>query len=210
MTPVDDHDPVGGLLGLAEVVGGHEHGHPVGREVAHHLADQLAPRHVDARGRLVEERDLRPTDEREGEGEALLFTPGELAPHRGAALCEPDAGQQFVRVGRLREEGGVEAQDLDRTDARVDAAFLQHDADRRGEGVVVGVRVEPRDAHGAGRGPPEALEGLHGRGLAGAVGAEQRHDLAVLDRERDPVDGGELAVTDDELVDVDGTHVRRR
>ncbi len=38
--------------------------------------------------------------------------------------------------------------------------------------------------------------------LAGAVGAEQRHDLPGRDRERDPLHGGDGALIDDfELVD---------
>ena len=51
--------------------------------------------------------------------------------------------------------------------------------------VAVLRRVEAQHAHGAGIGPPVALEDLDGRGLAGAVGPEQGEQLAAADLERD-------------------------
>ena len=41
----------------------------------------------------------------------------------------------------------------------------------------------------------QARQHLHGRGLAAAVRAEKAENLAALDREIDPVDGGEIAET---------------
>src|SRR5262249_58662743 len=55
-----------------------------------------------------------------------------------------------------------------------------------------GAAVHERAQHG-GRG-----------GLAGAVGAEEPEQLARLDRERDAVDGGEVAEPLDQAVDLDG------
>ena len=101
-TPVDDHDPVGGLLGLGEIVRGDEHGHPVGGEVAHDLSDELASGHVDAGGRLVEKGDLRSSDQGEGQREALLLAPRELAPQRVAPVRQADTARQFVGCGRVR------------------------------------------------------------------------------------------------------------
>jgi len=43
--------------------------------------------------------------------------------------------------------------------------------------------------------------------LARAVGAEHQRDLAGLERERQAVDGGALAVMDRELVDLGDHHV---
>jgi len=68
-------------------------------------------------------------------------------------------------------------------------------------------RVKSVQAHGAGRGRPEPEQGLHQRGLARAVGAEQRDDLAVAHVQRHIVHGAQLAEVDFEMLNLDGvTH----
>src|SRR5712692_3842433 len=55
----------------------------------------------------------------------------------------------------------------------------------------------------------EARDGAQGRGLAGAVGSEQRNDLLRLDRERDALHRRDCALIDDfELVDAEQAHLR--
>ena len=63
----------------------------------------------------------------------------------------------------------------------------------RAELVAVATGIEPEDLDGPAVGGPEARDGLDGRGLAGAVGAEDAEDLALLDGERDAVDGARPA-----------------
>src|SRR5438477_336948 len=55
---VDDHHPVGQLLGFVELVGGEQHAHAGVAQVADHLTDGEPSLGVDAGGGLVEERDL--------------------------------------------------------------------------------------------------------------------------------------------------------
>ena len=86
----------------------------------------------------------------------------------------------------------------------VQAGGLEHDPDPRAQ------RLRPRPGVHAEHGDPaaralaEALEDLDGRRLARAVGPEQSEDLAAADRERDPADGGVVAVVLAEFLDLDG------
>jgi hypothetical protein len=50
------------------------------------------------------------------------------------------------------------------------------------------------EAHGAPPGLHEAEDGAQRRGLARAVGADQRHDLPGLDGQRDPAQRPDIAV----------------
>ncbi len=77
--------------------------------------------------------------------------------------------------------------------ARVQRPRVQQRADLAQRGGGVGVAA-PVDRHAAGAGPVEAEDHPHGRGLAGAVRAEEAGDPAGLDGEREAVDGGLLAV----------------
>ncbi len=71
---------------------------------------------------------------------------------------------------------------------------LQLAAELRPEPVGVPDRVETEHAHVPGVGPPESLEDLDGRGLAGPVGADQAQHLARMDVEVEPVDDHPAAV----------------
>ena len=77
---VDDPDPVGEHVGLLEVLRRQEHRHAVlAREPGDLLPEGRAALRVEPRGRLVEEEDARPVDEREGEVEAALHAAGVAA-----------------------------------------------------------------------------------------------------------------------------------
>ena len=49
----------------------------------------------------------------------------------------------------------------------------------------------------------QAAQHAKGRGLAGAVGAEQAEDFAAMDLEADMIDRGECAEPPDQIVDLD-------
>src|SRR5262249_39407498 len=61
--------------------------------------------------------------------------------------------------------------------------------------------VEPQHLGAPGARLEQAEEDLHGGGLAGAVGAEQAHDLAGPDREAEPGQGLGLAEALDQPLD---------
>jgi hypothetical protein len=67
---------------------------------------------------------------------------------------------------------------------------------------VVRDRVQPENPDAAGVRPAEALAGLHGRGLAGAVGADHGCHRAAGYGETETVHRGLLAVPHDEVVDL--------
>ena len=62
---------------------------------------------------------------------------------------------------------------------------------------MVSPGIEPQYPHGAGVGAPVALERLDGRGLSGAVRAEEGDDFACVGVEAHTVDGDEASVTND-------------
>jgi hypothetical protein len=86
---------------------------------------------------------------------------------------------------------GGEGDDLGHRQVGQQPARLEHGADRAGpDGVGRGQAVE-LDLAGVGLGQPE--QHLDGGRLAGPVRAEQRDDLAAVDREVEGVDGGDSA-----------------
>ena len=91
---------------------------------------------------------------------------------------------------------------LQSADAGPGAALLQHHADPRHQFVVVGDRVQPEHPDSAGVRSPEPFTALHGRRLAGTVGAEHGCDGAGGYGETEPVDRGLLAVPHDEVLDL--------
>ena len=70
---VDDRDVVGELLGLVHVVGREDHGDAVGAQVADQVPGGVAGLRVEARGRLVQEHQLRAADDGHGERQPLLL-----------------------------------------------------------------------------------------------------------------------------------------
>ena len=116
--------------------------------------------------------------------------PGSLA----ALLAQPDRLDHLVRVARGRVEAGEVPDQLGDGQLAGLAGRLQDDADPRPPGSARLGRVVTEHRDLAGVAAAEALEDLHGGGLAGPVGTEQREDLARLDVQVDPVDGGATGV----------------
>jgi hypothetical protein len=77
---------------------------------------------------------------------------------------------------------------------RLDAAFLDDDAEAVLDRVQLLARIDAEDLDLAAIPFAVALEDLDGGGLAGAIGAEQGEDLAGPDVEVDPVDRLDVAV----------------
>ena len=184
----DDADAIGHLLRFIDVVGRQDDGHAAGAQAAHqgpHLAPQLD---VDAGGRLVKEQDLGLVRQRLGDHHPALHAAGEghhlvvaLVPQRQIAQHPLDVG----RVGRAPEQAAAEL--TRRPDAleRVGGQLLRDQADLEPRLAVVAQDVVAVDPHRAPRRGDDAADDADERGLAGAVGAEQREDLALADLEVD-------------------------
>ena len=204
---VDDADSIAELLRLVHRVGGEHDG---GTAVAQ-LPDERPRRgtrpRIHARGRLVEEHQARAPDQRQREREALLLAARHPAHERVLRFAEADEVEQPVGVVGVVVVGGEELQCLERADARVEPAVLEHHADLRAELRAVAPRVDAEHAHFACVGAPVALEDLDRGGLARAVRPEETEDLTGVDGERESVDGLGRAVALLERGDVD--RVRR-
>src|SRR5204862_3317448 len=83
------------------------------------------------------------------------------------------------------------------------AGVLEHDAEALADFGLVRGGVQAVELERATRGAQQRGEHLDGRRLAGAVGAEEREDLAGLDVEGDVVDGGDGAERPDDVLDAD-------
>ncbi len=165
----------------------------------------------EAEGGLVEEQDPRSGHERASDRQHLL-----LAAREGAALLAgplPETGEEPVDVLHLLEvldlgtgEPAHQQVLVDRQ-AREDPATLRRLPDSLADDFVgrnVG-DVGALELHPAGARVEQAADGLESGGLAGAVGADQGHDLAAVDLEGDPPEGVDRAV---EGVDVGETQDR--
>ncbi len=149
---------------------------------------------------LVEEHQLGAPDDRHGKAESLLLAAGEPAVGRASVRLHAEPFDQQVDVERVGVKRGDVPQHLVGAGAGPGSAGLQHDADAGSELVGVGDRVEAEHAYGSALRAAKALTGLDRGGLAGAVGAEDRGDGAGVDREVEPVDGGDRSVLHDEVL----------
>ena len=152
--------------------------------------------------RLVQHHQLRPGHERAAHGQHLLLTAGERARDLPAALLQTRKEPVYpLTVGLQRpRRGGVGAhvQVFLHGHAREDPAALGdmgdaqlHDPVRRRAGDALsqkGQRSAPA-AH-------QARYGFERGGLPGAVGADQRDDLALVDLKAHALDGVDRAVKD--------------
>ncbi len=162
------------------------------------LEERLRPRGVELRGRLVEQQQLRLERERRGEADALQLAAGDLghAPRRRSPAMPTAASARCTR-GQDRLGRGADVLEPERDlggDAPEDDLVLRILEDRRDRSGELG---RPRAARVAAGDLDAALEAAaveprhepgeraHERRLAGAGRAEQQHDLAALDLERD-------------------------
>ncbi len=215
MPPLDDDEAVGEDERVHRVVRDEESGALKRGEVAAELGTDLdAGAGVEGGEGLVEEQQSGVRGERTGEGDTLGLAAGEGAGLGVGLLGEgeplepftcPAAGAGLVLASGAEPEGDV----VERAEPGEEQVVLEHDADGAfggGDEHVGGGVVE----HGAVELDAAVVERLEAGddaqrgGLAGAVGPEQRDDLAVADVEVDV----EPEVAE---LDLDGRveHVRR-
>src|ERR1700722_14379632 len=161
----------------------------------------------EARGGLVEQDQPRFAGDRAGDLDQAALARGEradLRPRRDAAADELDRGEHVVTAGRAAQPGVdhrhvvVDGQVGDRllglegaAHPPAGAAEMRHPQQ---------VLVERGD--GAGRRADEPGQHVEERGLAGAVRADQPAH-AVGERQAHPVERGDAAVPDGEVLDLD-------
>ena len=198
---IDDADAFGHAFGHFENVGGHDDGDALLDLFEQHLLDLPGGAGIEAGQRFVENDELGIVHERAGEGDLLQHALGEAAAALVRVRGEAEPADQFggagLRLARIDlPEAGDEFEILVWGQAVVDHRLVGDPGDDRLglQRILAGVDAEHRD--GAGFGLQQAGDHAEDGGLAGAVGAEQRVELAAFD--------AQLQVFDDRAVEALG------
>ena len=198
-------DRVGKELRFLHVVRGEKYRLPLLLQAQQDLPHLTPCAGVEPGRRLVEEHDLGVVHERNRDSEALLQASGEVLELFLALSCEVHELYQPLDIGvpageqpRVVLDGLPDRYPVERAEP------LRKDADA-GDDVALPLRdVHPEKAHFSRRGRADGVDDLDGRGLAGAVRAQEREHLALPDRERYVVDRQQIAVALRQVLDVDG------
>lgn len=203
---MEHEDAVRDRIGLFEVVRGEQDGTALLGLLAHGGPEGLAGGDIHAGGRLVENDQVVGPGGGEREPYALLLAAGELVDHPVGDRRDAGAGQDVGDRVRPRVQIADEPDDLLDRDVLHQAAALQHRADPAPGDRLLRGRTEEPDRAGV-RGA-QAEEQIEGGGLSGAVGAEERHGLAGVQVEGEPVDGAHVPVYLADLVEADHGRLR--
>ncbi len=191
-----DHDQVvGDDLDLVEEVAGEQHGAALVGVPAEQVAHPADAGRVEAVGGLVEDQHLRVADEGGRDAEALAHAEGVVAdPAARLLVGEADDGEHLVDPALRHPHRALgQGEDLAAGAAGVLRGGVQQHADLTPRvGQLGEVAAEDGGLAGGRGGEPD--HDAHGRGLAGAVGAQEAGDPAGLGGERHVVDGPEAAV----------------
>src|ERR1700685_4351464 len=193
-----------------------QHRNALGLEVSHDAEQLRGGMRIEARGRLVEDGDLRALHQNLGKAETLPHAAREGGDALVGKFAEPDpldrVGDAFLAFSEAKADqargitqvigGGEGVIKTDRVRQIADAAL-----DRK----RLARWIEAEYAHLAAGDFGQAEHHEDGRRLARAIGAEETENLAAPDGERDVVDGDRVAVVLGEVLGLDdGIVVHRR
>ena len=197
-------------LGLVHEVGRDEDGHPlIARKHEELLPEAVSGDRIDPGGRLVQDQKLGRMDHRHGERQTLAHAERQRLGTGVDDACEIET------LGKLRDARGdvlrgqsieprMQVQVLPHAQLAVERKGLGHEPQTPAQRRVLRIHRPVEDPRLALGGRQEAGEHPHGRGLAAAVGAEEAEDLALVDRETDPLDRGEVAEAPGQALGTDG------
>ena len=203
----DDDHAICRCLDLAQDVRREQHG-LLATELAHERAHPHDLARVEAAGRLVEDEHIGIPEQRLGEADALpeALREGTDRPagmHTDPA-CVDDAADLATALAAIETV---------QTGHELEVPIDAHGAvERRGLGQVPdapatlgvpGSHELAGDLAATAIGHERAREDLHRRGLPGAVGAQETHDRAALDVERDAVERNQVTVALEQAACVD-------
>jgi hypothetical protein len=189
---VQQRDLVGELVGLLQVLGGEQDRGSAGHQVADDLPHGAAAARVQAGGRLVQEEDARVADQAHRQVEPAPHAAGVGGGRLPGRLGQVEPVQQLggappafapAQVAEVGHQGEV----LLAGEQVVHRGELAGDADHLADRVGVPGHVVARDAHLATVGADQGGQDVHGGGLAGAVGAQQRKDRSLGNAQVDAV-----------------------
>src|SRR5213082_3386807 len=190
---VDDGDVAAQALGFLQIVRGENDGGAAIVDLAQELPHRAADLDVDPGGGLIENQQPRLVHQRACDHQAALHAAGQAARHAPAPLPQLQLLEVLLgALARYRARDAVEARLVDHDGVRglehVEVQFLRHDADAGLGRLQLVVDVVAEDARLAGGLVDERGDDPDERGLAGAVGSEQREEVAPLDLEVDALE----------------------
>jgi hypothetical protein len=197
---VDNRDALRDALGFLHVVRRQEHGDAFLFVERLDLRPQLVARlRIETERRLVEEQDLRRVQESARDLQTPLHPAREVLDRVVLPLPEFEDLQELFgplvpRRARHAVQDAVELHVFVRRQFLVEARILKHDAEAPPHFGRLRDRVQAVDFERSAGRREQRRQHLDRRRLAGAVGAEEREDLALSDVERDVVDGRHLSV----------------
>ena len=153
---VEDHDAVGDLLHLVELMARDQHGAALAGEVAEEAAQPADAVGIEPVGRLVEHEHLRVAEQRRGQAEALPHAQRVAADLALAGIAQPDQLEHLV--GAPSRQAGGRAQDAQVVAcgaSRVEARRLERGADDAQRGVQPRVRQRRRSSRARQSGAPD-------------------------------------------------------
>ncbi|MDZ7707481.1 MAG: hypothetical protein U5J97_06220 [Trueperaceae bacterium] len=179
--PVQQDHAVGGLLGHVDLVGGEQHGAAGLGPLAHQPPHLACGTRIETHHRLVDHQHRRVVQQRSAEGEFLAHAVRVRLDPLVLHLQQPEARQPRLGPrlgGRHLAEPAQEAQQLPAGQLGVQVRPVGNVAQLRLRGDRIARHVEAGHANVAGGRADQPRDDLDGRGLARAVGAQQRQDLA--------------------------------
>ncbi len=185
---------------------------PLAVDLLDRLVDPLHEHRGDAHRRLVEHQELGPGHQRSSDGEHLLLAARHRSRLLALALLEPRK-QVVDTLEVLRDLGstakvGAEVEVLAYAHPRKAVAAFWTEGHAETDDFVGrearNVLALEADRPGAGRGEPRDRPQC--RRLAGPVGSDHRHHLALLDLERDALQGFDRAVVGMNVRDLEQGH----
>ena len=186
---LDNGHAIAQPLGFFHQVGGHEHGLATRADAADQFPDRPPRLRIEPRRQFIKKDHLGIVDEGQGNEQPLLLAPRQGHEPGVALVGEAELFEQAIAVAdRLLVERRPQVDRLPYLDALLQVRLLQLHADALLQLVDVAKGIQAQHRDGAPIGLADALDALHGGGLAGAVRADQAKNLALVDVERHLVD----------------------
>jgi len=186
-------DTIGHAIDLVEVVRREQDRAALVAQPTHQLAKIVSTLRIETRRRLIEQNNRGVVEERAGKGHALLEALGQLAGKVASTIRDAKEIEHPIDGARRRSKTvkpRVDGQVLPNRQALPEPGHLGEESDR-GAQSRRGRRCHDLlvEEHRSRRRMNQAAEHSQRRRFAGAVGAEQRNDLARHELERYVVHG---------------------
>src|SRR5581483_767485 len=195
---VDDDDAFRQRISLFQIVRGQENGFAA-RNLDVDLVPEVASRlHVKAGRGFVQEEDIGVANQRQGEIDALFLPTGEPTQARISLLLQPCYFNCLLSNHRAIVKAPKKLDQFADLERFWHAGFLKHDADALA--VVSESGVLTKEHNTAAAGSAHAKHQRDRSGFAGAIGAENCHHFALLNRETDAFEGLDTAIVLGDMV----------